>query len=125
MAIKAKEKSGVGIRLILAAAACVVLFVAQPTTPIAEDQCGASEYGTIHIENRSEWPVIVEFSGQSIFKTTVYASESVSAQVGGYIWTAKTTWAEVHFAVSGSVVVKKNKTSGIVINKEDLVRFDQ
>jgi hypothetical protein len=119
MAIKAKEKSGVGIRLILAAAACAVLFVASPTTPAKKGLCGASAYGTIAIENASVWAAAVKFSGQSSIQTTVdgESSGAVTVEAGSYNWTATTTFsAGVHFAVSGSVNVEKDKTTGIVIN---------
>ena len=121
MAAEAKKESGVGIRLILAAVACVILFVATPTSPAKKGCFGSSQFGTISIENKSVWAASVKFSGPSSARTTVdgESAASVVVDVGVYNWTATTTFsAGVHFAASGSVKVEKDKTSGVIINFE-------
>src|SRR4030042_1129740 len=75
---------GADARLFLAVAACVVLFVATPTTTDSSI-CGTSK-GTVVVNNQSEVPVRVAFSGPESISVTVdgEASSSVSLKAGQY-----------------------------------------
>ncbi len=102
------------IRLGLAVAACLVLFVATPTTSDSST-CGASK-GTVVVNNQSEIPARVDFSGPESVSITVdgESSSSVSLKAGQYGWTAIAV--QQGGSTAGSVTVKKNATSTITIN---------
>ncbi len=102
------------LRLCLAVAACIVLFVATPTTT-ESSPCGTSK-GTVVINNQSEIPARVAFSGPESISLTVdgEASTSVSLKAGQYGWTAIAV--QQGGSTAGSVTVTKNKSVTIIIN---------
>ncbi len=102
------------LRLGLAVAACLVLFVATPTTSDSST-CGASK-GTVVVNNQSSVPVRVGFSGPESITVTVdsEASSSVSLKAGQYAWTA--TASQGAGSMAGSVTVTKNKSSTVIIS---------
>ena len=106
---------GADLRLCLAVAACIVLFVATPTTPSEDDGCFPASKGTVVVTNRSMSVIQVAFSGPQSHSVTVDVEESASAELktGQYAW--KATAVQNAGSTAGSVTVEKNKTVTITI----------
>ncbi len=105
------------LRLLVAVAACVVLFVATPTTPTDSSGCGG-DTGTIAITNQSDWAVTVSVSGPQSKSTVVedQGTGAIQCKVGYYAWKAVAGFSGgVHHAISGNVTVKKNAAAPIVV----------
>ncbi len=105
------------LRILLAVAACVVLFVATPTTPTDSSGCGG-DTGTVTFQNTSDWVVRVNVSGPQSKSMSIndQSSGTFTLKVGYYAWKAQASFSGgVVEATAGNVTISKNKPAGVTL----------
>ncbi len=108
-------------RLLLAIAACVVLFVATPTTPTESSKC-KGDTGQATFQNTSDWSVRVNVSGPESKSLMIdpEGSGTFTLKVGYYAWKAQAAFSGgVVYASAGNITVKKNEPAGVVLTFQD------
>jgi uncharacterized membrane protein len=109
------------LRLLVAVTACVVLFVATPTTPTESSGCGG-DYGNATFQNTSDWVVRVNVSGPESKSMMIdpEGSGTFTLKVGYYAWKAQASFSGgVVYASAGNVTVKKGATTGVTLTFQD------
>jgi len=108
-------------RLLLAVAACVVLFMATPTTPTDSGNC-KGDTGQVTFQNTSDWVVRVNVTGPESKSMMIdpEASGTFTLKVGYYAWKAQASFSGgVVYASAGNVTVKKGATTGVTLAFQD------
>jgi hypothetical protein len=109
------------LRLLLAVAACVVLFVATPTTPTDSSGC-TGKTGQVTFQNTSDWVVRVNVSGPESRSMMIddQSSGTITLKVGYYAWKAQATFSGgVVEASAGNVTIEKDKAVGVTLAFQD------
>ena len=104
--------------LFLAAALCVALFVATPTSPTDESSCGG-DHGKLAFANASDQFINVSVSGPRSFSLNLNPEQSgtTETKVGTYVWKASTTSSIFdNLATAGTALVKKGQTTTVQVN---------
>jgi hypothetical protein len=112
-----KMRKGSALRLVLAAAVGLSLFIAMtPTTPEDNDPCAGDKEGKLAIQNKTAQVVNVNLTGPRDFSQVLMPQEStsVTTPVGTYTWVASTGTFKKH-TQSGSATVSQNRTTTITI----------
>lgn len=109
------------LRLLLAVTACIVLFVATPTTPTDSSGC-KGDYGKATFQNTSDWVVRVNVSGPQSQSMMIdpEGSGTFSLKAGYYAWKAQASFSGgVVYASAGNITVKKDQTTGVTLVFQD------
>jgi len=114
----------VDLRLALAVAVCVVLFVAQSTTPTGSEKCGfESDYGSTWFINQIQWSVDVKMSGASPYGPHYITISAMGTGGINRIRTGVYVWSAIELGnpnrtlfTAGTVIVKKDETVSVVLN---------
>ncbi|MFW6137319.1 MAG: hypothetical protein ACOC5U_04495 [Candidatus Aminicenantaceae bacterium] len=113
-----KMRKGSALRLVLAAAVGLSLFIAMtPTTPNDNDPCsGEEKKGKLAFHNKTAQYINVQVTGPRDFSQELGTQESktVTTPVGTYTWVATTGTFKRH-TESGSATVSENRTTTITI----------
>lgn len=114
-----KQWTWPAIRLLLAAAVGLTLFIAMtPTSPEESSGCAGHDSGKLVIQNQSEWFINVELTGPRNFSQNLNPQQTatVTTRTGAYKWAATTTTSIFQrYSQSGSASVSKNGTTTITI----------
>lgn len=112
-----KMRKGSALRLVLAAAVGLSLFIAMtPTTPTDTGPCAGDKHGKLAIQNKTAQVVNVQLTGPRTISQVLMPQESTSVKTltGTYNWVASTGTFKKH-TQAGSATVSENKTTTITI----------